>query len=85
MLEVLFIQNSKAEDLFCGAASGSEPSLFFSKYLFCFGSKPVQGDLKHQSWSPRQLEQVLLVYYQLQHLYNFGKNNVHCLCLLLRG
>ena len=30
MLEVLFIQDSKVEDLFCGASPGSEPSLFFS-------------------------------------------------------
>ena len=34
MLEVLFTQNSKVEDLFCGASSGSEPSLFFSNYFF---------------------------------------------------
>ena len=27
MLEVLFTQNFKVEDLFCGAAFGSEPSL----------------------------------------------------------
>ena len=27
MLEVLFTQDSKVEDLFCGASSGSEPSL----------------------------------------------------------
>ena len=26
MLEVLFTQDSKVEDLFCGASSGSEPS-----------------------------------------------------------
>ena len=29
MLEVLFTQDSKVEDLFCGASSGSEPSLLF--------------------------------------------------------
>ena len=28
MLEVLFTQDSKVEDLFCGASFGSEPSLF---------------------------------------------------------
>ena len=28
MLEVLFTQDSKVEDLFCGASSGSEPSLY---------------------------------------------------------
>ena len=33
MLEVLFTQDSKVEDLFCGAPSGSEPSLFFSFHL----------------------------------------------------
>ena len=27
MLEVLFTQDSKVEDLFCGASSSSEPSL----------------------------------------------------------
>ena len=39
MLEVLFTQDSKAEDLFCGAPSGSEPDLFFSNYLFSLGFK----------------------------------------------
>ena len=42
MLEVLFTQNSKVEDLFCGASSGSEPSLFFSNYFFSLGFQPVQ-------------------------------------------
>ena len=37
MLEVLFTQDSKAEDVFCGASSGSEPSLFFSNYFFSWG------------------------------------------------
>ena len=32
ILEVLFTQDSEVEDLFCGASSGSEPSLFFSNY-----------------------------------------------------
>ena len=36
MLKVLFTQNSKVEDLFCGASPGSEPSLFFSNNLFSF-------------------------------------------------
>ena len=31
MLEVLFTQDSKVEDLFCGASSGSEPSLLLMK------------------------------------------------------
>ena len=34
VLEVLFTQDSEVEDLFCGASSRSEPSLFFSNYLF---------------------------------------------------
>ena len=33
IVEVLFTQDSKVEDLFCGASSGSEPSLFISSYL----------------------------------------------------
>ena len=59
MLEVLFTQDSKVEDLFCGASSGSEPSLFFGNFLFGFGFKTSQTDLKHQCRSPRQLEQPL--------------------------
>ena len=47
MLEVLFTQDSKVEDLSCGASSGSEPSLFFSNYFFSFGFKPVQDDFQH--------------------------------------
>ena len=46
MLQVLFTQDSKVEDLFCGASSGSEPSLFFSNYFFSLGSKPVQDDFQ---------------------------------------
>ena len=42
MLEVLFTQDSKVEDLFCGASSGSEPSLFFSNYFFSLGLKPIE-------------------------------------------
>ena len=37
MLEVLFKQDSKVKDLFCGAPSYSKPSLFFSNYLFTLG------------------------------------------------
>ena len=33
MLEVLFTQNFKVEDLSCAALSSSEPSLFFSFWL----------------------------------------------------
>ena len=47
MLEVLFTQDSKVEDLFCGASSGSEPSLFFSNYFFSLGFQPIQGDFQH--------------------------------------
>ena len=47
MLEVLFTKDSKVEDLFCGASSGSEPSLFFSNYFFSFGFQPIQDDFQH--------------------------------------
>ena len=47
MLEVLFTQDSKVEDLFCGASSGSESNLFFSNYLFSLGFKPNQDDFQH--------------------------------------
>ena len=42
MLEVLFTHDSKVEDLFCDASSGTEPSLFFSNYFFSLGFKPIQ-------------------------------------------
>ena len=45
-IHVLYIQDFKVEDLFCGALSGSEPSLFFSNYLFGLGFKPIQDDFK---------------------------------------
>ena len=44
MLEILFIQDFKVEDLFYGVSSGSEPSLFFSNYFFSLGFKPIQDD-----------------------------------------
>ena len=47
MLEVHFTQDSKVEDLFCGASSGSEPSLFFSNYFFSLGFQPIQDDFQH--------------------------------------
>ena len=47
MLEVLFKQDYKDEDLFFGASSGSEPSLFFSNYFFSLGFKPIQDDFQH--------------------------------------
>ena len=47
MLEVLFTQDSKVKDLFCGASSGSEPSLFFSNYFFSLEFKPIQDGFQH--------------------------------------
>ena len=47
MLEGLFTQDSKVEDLFCGASSGSKPSLFFSNYFFSLGFEPIQDDFQH--------------------------------------
>ena len=47
MLEVLFPQYSKVGDLFCGAPSGSEPSLFFSNNYLQLGFKPIQDDFQH--------------------------------------
>ena len=47
MLEVLFTQDSKVKDLFCGASSGSDPSLFFSNYFFSLDFKPIQDDFQH--------------------------------------
>ena len=47
MLEVLFTQNSKVEHVFCGASSGSEPSLFFSSYLSGMAFKPIQDEFQH--------------------------------------
>ena len=41
MLEVLFTQDSQIKDLFCGASSGSEPSLYFSNYFLSYGFKPI--------------------------------------------
>ena len=47
VLEVLFTQDSEVEDLFCGASSGSEPSLFFSNYFFSLGVKPIHDNFQH--------------------------------------
>ena len=47
MLEVLFTQDFKVEDLFCSASSGSESSLFFSNYFLCLGFKHIQDDFQH--------------------------------------
>ena len=37
----------EVKDLFFGASSGSEPSLFFTNYLFGLGFKPSQDDFYH--------------------------------------
>ena len=47
MLAKLFTQDSKVKELFCGASSGSEPSLFFSNYFFSLGFKPIQDNFQH--------------------------------------
>ena len=47
VLEVFFAQDFKVEDMFCGASSGSEPSLFFSNYFFSSGFKSIQDDFHH--------------------------------------
>ena len=47
MLEVLFTQDSKIEDMFCGSFSCSELSLFFSNYFFSLGFKPTQDEFQH--------------------------------------
>ena len=47
MLEVIFTQDSKVEDMFCCASYGSEPSLFLSNYFFSLGVKYIQDDFHH--------------------------------------
>ena len=47
MLKVLFTKDSKAEDLFCGAFFGFDPSLFLSNCFFSLGFKPIQDDFQH--------------------------------------
>ena len=47
MLDVLFTQDSKVEDLFCGASSCSEPSLFFGIFFLSLGFKSIQDDFQH--------------------------------------
>ena len=47
MFEILFTQDSEIENLFCGAPSSSEPSVFFSDYFFRLGFKPVQNDFQN--------------------------------------
>ena len=47
MLEVIFTQESKVEDLFCGGSSGSERRFFFGNYFFSLGFKLIQDDFLH--------------------------------------
>ena len=47
MLGVRFTWDSKVEDLFCDAPSGSEPKLFFSCYLFDLEFNGFQDDFQH--------------------------------------
>ena len=47
MLEALFTKDSKVEDLFWGASSGSNPSQFFSSYLSGMEFKPVWDEFPH--------------------------------------
>ena len=47
VLVVLLTQDSEVEDLFCGASSGSEPSLFFNNYFFSLGFKPIQDNFQY--------------------------------------
>ena len=47
MFKILFTQDSEIGNLFCGAPSSSELSVFFSDYFFRLGLKPVQDDFQH--------------------------------------
>ena len=44
MVEVVFTLDSEAENMFCGAPSGSEPSQFTRNNHFSLGFKPFQDD-----------------------------------------
>ena len=46
-VQILLMLDSKVEELFCGASSGSVPSLLFSNYFFSLGFKPIQDDFQH--------------------------------------
>ena len=46
-LELLFIQGSKAEDMFCGAPFAFETNLCFSNDLFGLGLEAVQDDFQN--------------------------------------
>ena len=47
MLEVFLTEDSKVEDLLCGASSCSEACLFFSNDLIRLRLQSVQYDLQH--------------------------------------
>ena len=47
MFKILFTQDSEIGNLFSGAPSSSELSVFFSDYFFRLGLKPVQDDFQH--------------------------------------
>ena len=75
MLEALFTQDSKVEDLICGDPSGSEPSLLFSNYLFSFGyQKLISKDTSGASCSPLFSCKVLRRYirgFQVRFIYSW--------------
>ena len=47
MLEILFTQDSKVEDLFCGASSGMNPACSSAIISSAWGFKPIQDDFQH--------------------------------------
>ena len=47
MLKIIFSHHSEVEDLFRGASSGCELSLFFSNYFFSLVFKPAQDDFQY--------------------------------------
>ena len=89
MLEVLFTQDSKVEDLFCGASSGSEPSLFFSNYFFSLAFQPIQDDFEDEIQD--EIDSLLLdvivcfpkwVWSYMKVFSNLKKKKFACNCLL---
>ena len=47
LLEILFTQYSKVQDLLCDAPPDPQPNPFFNGYLYHLGFKPVQDYLQH--------------------------------------
>ena len=47
VLEIFLTEDSKVEDLLCGAPSCPEACLFFSDDLLCLWLQSVQHDLQH--------------------------------------